>query len=172
MRGVTLPELLVVLALVALLAILGSPALAALRANLATALAAQHLASLFGLARASATARGMDAVLCPLVRSGPRAACGASFSQGWLLFLDRNGDGSYRVGDDEMLRVHLEPAGLRAVDREGEPFAGTFVYRPDGFVRQPATINLCHRSGGRVRGFVVSMSGRVRKTRGNGPCAA
>jgi prepilin-type N-terminal cleavage/methylation domain-containing protein len=64
-RGFTLPELLMVMALAAVLLVLAVPALSTLRGNMATAAEAQRLLSLLRVARASAAAGRVDTVLCP-----------------------------------------------------------------------------------------------------------
>lgn len=172
MRGFTLPELLVVVALAAVILTLGLPALGTLRANVATVAAGEELVTLLGLARAGAATRGVDAVLCPLVAGGGAHACGVSVTQGWLLFLDRTADGVYRDGEDEVLSVRAfrEGAEVQVLDRRGEEHTGGLVYRPDGSVRRPTTFRLCHPGARRSRLVVVSLTGRVRTALDTASC--
>jgi len=173
MRGFTIIELLLVTSFVALLLALGLPALHTLQGNLATAAESQRLLSLLRLARAGATARQGRTVLCPLHTGGTTPACGAPFNDGWLLFLDANGDGAYASGDDELLRMERVPRrrALRVLDARGRGFAGAVTYRPDGSVLRPATLRLCAEGAQRRRRVVISMTGRVRTAREASPCA-
>jgi type IV fimbrial biogenesis protein FimT len=162
-----------VVALSAVLLVLAVPALSTLRGNMATVAEAQRLLSLLRVARASAAARRIDTVLCPLA-SPASPACGDFFSGGWLLFADENRDGRYRPGQDALIRVEQSPSrrALHAVDARGRTFAAAVSFRPDGSVRRPATIRLCTDLGKRTQRVVISMTGRVRTAREEGRCVA
>jgi type IV fimbrial biogenesis protein FimT len=172
-RGFTLPELLMVMALAAVLLVLATPALTTLNGNMATAAEAQRLLSLLRVARASAAAGRVNTVLCP-VASQVAPACGDAFSGGWLLFADENRDGRYRPGEDALIRIEHSPPrrALHATDRRGRNFAAAVSFRPDGSVRRPATIRLCTTHGARTHRVVISMTGRVRSAREEGTCLA
>jgi type IV fimbrial biogenesis protein FimT len=171
MRGFTLVESLLAVALVALLLALGMPSLRVAQASLRTTIETHRLRSLLEIARVEAVAAHADVVLCPLAaESGP--ACAERYVDGWLLFRDADRDGRYRPPTDQPLRIEYGDGGsaLRVTDRNGAPFSGGIIYRPNGSVTRPATLRLCARAARFTVAMVVSLPGRVRISRENVPC--
>lgn len=172
-RGFGIVEVLLVVALAALLALLAVPGLRTLQANSATVVEEQRVLALLRLARSRATTARTDTVLCPLAAVAATPQCGDAFG-GWLLFRDGNGDGRFRADADELLRLERTGArrSLQVLGRGGDPFSAAITYRADGTVRRPATLRLCVSGATRSRRLVVSMTGRVRRVRGEAACAA
>ena len=130
--GLTCLELLVTLAVAAVLASLGASAWGALLARQAVLLQATDLAAALRFARSEASKRGEVVTVCareplafaPACIAAPRA----DWRGGWLVFVDR-GERGVRGPDDLLLRVH-EP--LAASDgapgtRAAISFLGTGV---------------------------------------------
>jgi type IV fimbrial biogenesis protein FimT len=105
-RGLTLIELVIVLAIVATLSGLAASALSsALEASRASAARGDLVASLRqAITRAELT--GSRSVLCPSI-DGEHCANDPDWSQGWLVFTDRNGNREFER--DERL-LHRQPA--------------------------------------------------------------
>jgi len=130
--GMTAIEMLVTLAVAALLASLGASAWGALIARQAVLLQATDLMAALRFARSEAARRGEVVTVCARdpQASGPAcvAAPRADWRGGWLVFVDR-GERGVRGPDDLLLRVH-EP--LAASDgapgtRAAISFLGTGV---------------------------------------------
>ena len=123
-RGFTLIELIVTLAVAAILLTVGVPAFQEmLRGNRAATHANEFLAAL-NYTRSEAVKRGRNISLCP---SGNQTACGGTdWSVGWIAFVDADNDGSVDVGE-ELLRVWGALSG-------NPSFTGPtiVVYRPTG----------------------------------------
>jgi len=162
-RGVTLPELIIVTAIAAVLLAVGMP-------NLQALLQAQQLRSasgdLFGainLARSQAIARNER------IRIAPRDPEGVAWAQGWTVYADRDGDGAPGA-DDDIIAVHGPlPRGFASAFAFTSPAAPYYIaYNGAGRSCSDAasaaarwgTLSLFH--GGAVRHIKINMLGRVR----------
>jgi Tfp pilus assembly protein FimT len=174
MRGFTLPDLLLVACLVAVLLVMGLPGLRTLNGNFATSVEQHRLLSLLSAARSAAIHGNRRTVLCPVDVEQPEPDCGPGAGAGWLLFADTDGDRHYRPDEDKLLRLERIPRSraLRIRDRRGDMFDSALTFRPDGSVVTPATLDLCAAGSQRTARVVISMTGRVRTEREHVPCAA
>lgn len=145
MAGLTLAELLVTLAVAAILAALAGPAFGGLLLDARLAAASQQLAQAVNQARGEAVRRGHPVTLCG---NGP--AC-AGWHQGWQLRLPDGDDTGERV----LLAAALPP-GLRLSANRA-----SFTLRPFGQRATNGTLVLCDRRG-RGRAVIVSVTGRAR----------
>jgi type IV fimbrial biogenesis protein FimT len=125
---------------------------------------AQRLADSLTLARSEAIKRGRRVNLCP-APDAAHCAAGASWSAGWLVFVDADRDG--RIGDDEPV-LRAEGAAPGAIDvRANRPLADYVSFTGLGHARrlagglQMGTFTLC-RPGSTARKVVLANSGRVR----------
>lgn len=159
LRGHTLLELLIVLAVVGLLGSLGWPGFSAmidrigLRADAQTVLNALHRARLGAIHRRAVT------VVCAL---GASDACGSDWRAGILVFADLNAN-TRRDGDEPLL--WRSPPLRRSSHAElrifGRPRA--VRYQPNGTTRRAgASFVLCDRTGARLARIVLSAAGRMR----------
>lgn len=103
-RGVTLPELMVVLAILAVLAAAALPGMGQLLRTQQMKAAVNDLFGAIGLARAQALARNAR------VQVTPADAARADWTQGWTVFVDRDGDNAPGPAD-EIIAVHGPLAG-------------------------------------------------------------
>jgi type IV fimbrial biogenesis protein FimT len=162
MRGLTLIELLVALAVVAVLTALAAPAAHSLSSAVARQVDTFRLRTLLHYARARAVSGAMDVGLCTAI--APDGPCGAASGGEWLVFADVDGDGAFHAGDDRVLRAAAgHGTGTVVRDGEGRAVAPVLRYRADGTARRAQTFHLCGDDGAAkgVR-FVISVTGRVR----------
>ena len=102
-RGFSFLEVLVVLAVVAVLVSLAAPSLASLRQQHRLQSLAESFFNSMSLARSEALRRQQTVTLCPRASD---AECDASdnWQQGWLVFVDANGN-ARREPDEPLLEV-------------------------------------------------------------------
>ena len=167
MRGFTLVELVVVLAIVAILLRMASPGLS--RGAAARALAAQSSEFMAALrfARAQALARGAAVTLCASAPDAATPACQATRSadwrHGWLVFADRDRRGM-PTPREPLLRVQqpLQRSGGVAGTRAVISFtaagyatdaASRYVFNPPAaaVLDAPPAITVCVSKQGRPR---------------------
>jgi type IV fimbrial biogenesis protein FimT len=159
-RGFSLVEAMIVLAVAALVLLLGVPAFAAAMERNRTALALHLLMADMAMARSTAVVRGQQVVVCP--RSVPdRCDTTSDWSGGWLVFLDPDGD-RQPGGRSDVLRASDPPTGRGFALRSSRPF---LRYQKDGrSAHSNLTVNVCRH--GEVAGqVVVNNHGRARSVR-------
>lgn len=107
--GVTLMELMLTLAIVCVVATLGTPSFLGMLARHAVAAEAQDLQDAVRLGRNEAMKRGGPVILCraDALDSG-RCADGHGSWQAWLLFADPDRNGAFNEGDT-LVRRHQAP---------------------------------------------------------------
>lgn len=159
-RAFSLPELLIVMAVVAVMLAIGIPALKnygldkRLRAELS-----QMQADLI-FARHKAIETRMLAVVCP-GSTNQNCTADGRWQQGWITFLDRNGD-QQRQADEAVIRSSSGDASLSIRSAATRP---QVRFSPAGTA--PASnlsIVFCDERGlAKGRKLVVSHSGRIRQ---------
>ena len=165
--GVTLLELMVVLAIAAILLTIGIPSFASLAHSSRLSSATNELLASLHLARSEAIKRGGRAVICSSA-SGAACANSGDWHQGWVVFHDANNNAQRDAGEAVLLSRHALPAGLRVTTPR------TYVsYVPDGSTKstsgalQGGTFTVCNDTGSPVvaREIVISLAGRARTAR-------
>jgi type IV fimbrial biogenesis protein FimT len=157
--GLTLLELALALALVAVLAAIATPSFGRLRAQAGLQREAYALLGALHEARNAAITRGQPVVLCQT--SAPRQclATGAP-ATGWAVFIDHSGGASAQLdAGDELLRSVDLPAELRLTGSRR-----ALTYWPVARAGTTATLVLCHAQGGALA-VIVSQTGRPRLAR-------
>lgn len=165
--GVTLVELLVLLALVAIVQSLAAPAVFGFADSMRLAAGANTLLSSIHFARSEAIKRNARVVMCKSVTGNSCASTGG-WEQGWIVFHDANNNASLDAGEPRLLWEQPLPDRLRLVGNA--PIASYVSYTPMGTTRlisgafQAGTFTICFQSAIRVevRQVVVSSSGRPR----------
>ncbi|MGQ2998429.1 GspH/FimT family pseudopilin [Variovorax sp.] len=154
-RGLTLIELLTVIAIVAILAAVGVPGFRALLLHQRLAAASQAFVAALGMARIEAIRRGEPVSVL---------ADGAGWDAGWAVVTDVDGDHAPSV----LRRFDGLPPGI-AVDRElGDGLAQGVHYDGNGFSRRVRNAGFgagClafKAETGRRAAIVLSASGRAR----------
>lgn len=138
LRGFTLVELLVVMALVAVLASLAVPSLQGFVSSRAVSARADELASALRLARSEALKRGGAVSVCaaasPLA-SEPSCSGASDWAKGWLVFTDGNLNGTVDATQGEQVLATYVPQAsvksLAAKDAAGAAKAFT-GFHPNG----------------------------------------
>lgn len=167
--GFSLVEALTVLAITAILLLIGVPSYAGLvesqRASSAMHLLTAHMAS----ARITAITYRIPTVVCPSDRAGGCRRDG-DWSQGWLMFFDADGnrqpDSRQDILRDENAPIH---PSLRIVSSAGR---SQLRYLPDGrSAGSNISVRLC-REDKLLAQVIVNNSGRIRSETASGstPC--
>lgn len=160
--GFTLVELMITLALVAILATVGVPSFMNLVANNRLTVQTNELVSALNLARSESIKRNARVTLC---HSNTGAGCGGSWNDGWIVFVDTGAAASVD-GTDEILRVWSgtsttttltsNPGAVNAVQFQGIGLTTTVTF----------TLTDSHCTGDQRRFVNVNASGRISTTRG------
>jgi len=152
--GFTVMELLLAIAVLAIVTTLAVPAFTQFIANNRLAAEANEMVASFQFARSEALKRGVPVQVCP---STDGNACGGGWSDGWIAVAD--------PGDDqEVLRVWTAPGD----DFQFTPANGTVGFEPDGFATGAALqfdLQLAGATDGNERRIFVERTGRVASCR-------
>lgn len=138
-RGFTLIELMVTVALVAILLAIGIPSFkAVISANRLSAAANEMVASV-QQARIEAIRRNAQTVMCRTTDGATCATGTASWSQ-WLTFVDLNGDRAPNAATNELLRVSEVRAPVE-ITSSGNILSNRIIFRADGFAHKANASN-------------------------------
>ena len=164
--GLTLFELALTLALVAVMAGIATPSLGHWRASSAVQREAYALLGALHDARSAAITRGEPVVLCQVAGTTGCLGSGGS-ARGWAVFIDRAGGTTGRLdaGDELLHSVELPPE-LRLLGSRR-----VLTYWPVARAGTTATLVLCHARGAALA-VIVSQTGRPRLSRTDAAGAA
>ena len=146
-KGLTAIELLVTLAILAILIGIAAPSMARFIAQWRVSNAINAFTGSLRIARTEAIARGRPVVLCR-VNSSTSTTCQASagsngFASGWIVFVnnDRNTGSTFSASNgDELLVRQDAPGGISDITFTGTG-APKFVFQPNGLAATAAAIN-------------------------------
>jgi type IV fimbrial biogenesis protein FimT len=162
MRGFSLPELLTVLAIAAIVAALALPDMGALLRAQRLKVAVNDLFGAIGATRAQALARNTRVLMAP--RDPQRA----DWTRGWTVFVDRNGDGAPGAGDT-ILSEHAPLAHGIAIRFAMTSAAAPFYIAYNGAGRSTGRQSDAARFGtislfqdAAIRRIKINMLGRAR----------
>ncbi len=166
-RGWSLLELLLALALLAVLLTLGGTSLTPLRQKYQLQAQAQDLLSTLALARSEAVKRGVRVTAC-VSSDGVHCQSVGDWTQGWVLFEDTDGN-ALRADTEPLVQVHAAlPTGVLA---SGNSTVVRYVsYAPNSRslqtsgAPQAGTITLCRASAQSNAGWqlVINFVGNAR----------
>lgn len=147
-RGLTLIELMITIALLAIVIAIGVPSFQSAINGSRLSSAANELSAALQLARAEAVRRNRTVVLC---RSANLSSCADDAQwNGWLMFVDMNGDGVVDAGDEIIKSGTIDaPLVLRASPGISSR-AQSVTFMPNGIARGAdetallnATLSVC-----------------------------
>lgn len=173
-RGLTLVELVVVLALITLLVVLGVPTMKSLRQATRLQAEVQRMMGAIIFTRSEAIRRNVRVSMCPSMMAATGSSlCKGSYANGWIIY--QNGDGDKVVDpEDAVIRVYEAlPMGYSITNRLGTKPADTILtYKPDGSSGLARTLLFCPPGGGGLPSLAVVLSnvGRPRLARDWGQC--
>jgi len=159
-RGFTLIELMLSLAVFAILAAAAVPALGSLIESTESQTARSALITALNAARIFAVSKTADVVACP---SADREYCGRTteWQRGWIVFIDADGDGARDDGERLIEVSQAQPDGIAITSTVGRT---RVIYRPDGSsAGSNVTFTICDRRGpAHATALVINNAGRVR----------
>jgi type IV fimbrial biogenesis protein FimT len=173
-NGFTLYELMITVLVVGVVLTVGVPNFSEYRRNSQMSGTANELHSSFLLARSEAARSKSNITICASANplGGAAAACDGIFDQGWIIFVDTDGD-IVRDAGEALLRVHAPvPNGLNIFPDNGATyfsFAATGLGRGDVGGPSFQTTIICDERGTEIaaggssaaRRLVVTPIGRA-----------
>jgi type IV fimbrial biogenesis protein FimT len=159
--GFTLLDLLIVLAILGILFGIAIPSLKNAVARVQAGSARSAITATLFDAQRNATVLGQEIVICP---GESQCSGGVDWSNGWLAFIDRNGDRLQSPGEQIVRREDKLPVGVRLRGSVGRP---RIVYQPNGGnAGANITFTLCDRRGPKdALAMILSNSARLRSAR-------
>lgn len=162
--GFTLIELIITLAVAAILLAIAAPSFTDLIKDNRQIAQINSLSASLNLAKSEAIKRSITVTVCS---SNDQSSCSGNWENGWIIFEDE--DDSHTVstktnGDTEAI-VRVQQALSNGNTLRYNRAPGTFIsYSSDGFASAfQGTFTLCDDRGpSNARGLVISPSGRVR----------
>jgi len=157
-NGFTVYELMITLLVIGVILSFGVPNFNEFTRNSQLTSTANDLHSSFQMARSEAARSKSNITICasanPLV---PAANCSGTFNDGWIVFIDLNGDLDRAGAGENLLRVHAPVHNLITVTTNGGAtyfsFAGTGLGRGDvGLGPSLQTAMICDDRGLRIAG--------------------
>ena len=110
-RGFTLYELLITVLIVGVILAFGVPNMAEFTQNSRLAGTSNDLLSSFQVARSEAARSKSNITICASDNSlDANANCGGTFNDGWIIFIDLDGDLNRAGAGENVLRAHPAPA--------------------------------------------------------------
>jgi type IV fimbrial biogenesis protein FimT len=151
--GFTLYELLITVLIIGVILAIGVPNMAEFTQNSRLASTSNDLLSSFQLARSEAARSKNNITICASNNSlDANANCGGTFQDGWIIFIDVDGDLNRAGVNENVLRSHPAPATGVTINPDNAAtyfaFAGTGLGRGD-VGGQPAlqTVMICDARG-------------------------
>jgi type IV fimbrial biogenesis protein FimT len=163
LSGLTILELLGVVALGSILFAVAVPSFTWMLRTNRLAAATNDLVGMLHYSRMEAVTRGRKVTLCKS-SDGEQCANEGGFQQGWLVFVDENGNASHEADEEILRHVRLEDVGMtlqgNATVRDAITYspAGAAVRTSGAF--QAGTLVMCMAP--EARRIILSRGGRVR----------
>ncbi|HET7306540.1 MAG TPA: GspH/FimT family pseudopilin [Gammaproteobacteria bacterium] len=157
-RGFTLIELIIVIAVLAILVTTAVPGFNRFVAHERRVSTVMSLVHALNLARSRAVLSGNYVAVCPSVDSRTCAADGSQWNTGWLVFINLDPESPPEIDDGERVLLRhgpVEDALEVTANREG------FNFRPRSIRSTAGSLFVCTRNH-HNEAVIVSYTGRVR----------
>ena len=167
--GITALELMVTMAIVAVLLATGVPAFKNYTWNLRMRTAIDTLQTDLNLARGRAISHNIQTIICPTTGTGDCSG-NSQWQGGWMVFTDLNGD--HHRQDGEALLKHANATEFLTISSSR---SRTYLrFYPNGTAPgSNISIRFCDKRGAQhARRIVVSNTGRIRTETGGVPSSA
>ena len=132
--GFTLVELLITVAIVAVLATMAVPSFRTMLVKRAVVAAADTMVTDFRYARSEALKRSNFVSVCASSNGTTCTGAGAAWKDGWIIFIDANGNGAWDAGD-EILRVQQAFDSIASIKDDPVNDRPSFTYQPTGMTK-------------------------------------
>lgn len=164
-HGFTLIELMVTVALMAILLALATPSFLNFRRNSELIAITNNFVAALNAARTEGMKRNMYAMVVPTNNDN-------NWSAGWIVFVDINSNGQYNAGDLIVLQQEAPPSyitisgnGTTADNPSYARYDGSGFFRPKASLAA-ATLSISRSDAGtdytQIRRIKIAMTGRVR----------
>lgn len=168
-RGFTITELVITLVIFGILTAMGVPAYTEFVRNSRRAAVLNEFSAALNLARSEAVKRGVPVAIC---RAADEANCGGSWTGGWLVFVNLDGDSPAVVDPGEtVLRSYLVADPAYTLTPSGS-FGDFIAYLADGSAIGDGSVDTdrrftyCDARGLRsARAVLINTTGRPRLSR-------
>ncbi len=133
-HGFTIYELLITMLMIGIILSIGVPSMSGFMQNSRITSTANDLHASFQLARSEAARSKSNITICASANSmDAAAACGGTFNDGWIIFIDLNGDLTRGGFGENVLRAHPAiPVGIDIATNAGADYFG---FAPSGLGR-------------------------------------
>lgn len=159
-KGFTLIELVITMAIAAILLTIGVPSFQDFIANTRISTDNSNLLADLAFARSEAVKRGTSVTICG--KTSGANTCSGSWNGGRLIFVDSGGVvGAYDAANDTLLRVREDIAAGNALATFTFTNAGYIRYLSNGGIDSAGSFRLT-RAGYTGRNLCINAAGRVR----------
>jgi type IV fimbrial biogenesis protein FimT len=133
-QGFTIYELLITMLMIGIVLSIGVPNMSGFMQNSRITATANDLHASFQVARSEAARSKSNITICASANSmDAAAACGGTFNDGWMIFVDLNGDLARGGAEENVLRAHPAiPDTLNIATNGGADYFG---FGPSGLGR-------------------------------------
>jgi type IV fimbrial biogenesis protein FimT len=157
--GWSLLELLLTISILLILLSLASPSLQLHALQARQTADVNAFVTAVQLARSEAAKRSRAAVLCATANGIECAAAAGVYEQGWIVFVDQDGQSPWRPAAGESVLFNYQPVTTGSIRSN----RAQYVFRPFWRRSTNGTVTFCDRRGdGAARAVVVSPTGRPR----------